>query len=295
MSGHDDDGGDEPGLVVVRYGLAREDAEAALLALAALGIPGRSTAEPGAGAAIVVGAEHAGRALEVLAELDEERGRDSTADVGRPRGAPDGRPWLDRSSLAVAGLLAVLVATYLATAGFSSKATWEQMLRAGAIDQARVERGESWRLLAAILLHFDVEHLLANAATLLFVGPLLAREIGGVRLLVVFVLSGLAGNLASFALAPSIGLKAGASGGIAGLLGALAGESMGAAPDEPRRFRRWQVLAAVAALYAFLVGASPRADHVAHAAGLFAGIALGSAIHPRARRGSRDWGERDEP
>jgi len=267
--------------VVLRQGLDRAHADASLLALQALGIPGVAVEEPGPGLALVVPAGQAARAEEVLRELDEEREADLRADLRSAAERVDRRPWLDRSALPVGGLLVVLVGAYLATAGFAPRASWQQMLRAGAVEQGRVEQGEAWRFVAAILLHFDVEHLIANAATLAFVGPLLAREIGGARLLAVFLGAGIAGNLASFALAPSLGLKAGASGGIAGLLGALAGEAVARAPGPPRRFRRWQVLAALAALYALLVGASPRADHVAHAAGLVAGVFLGGLLHPR--------------
>lgn len=284
-NGPADPGPDDPAVALAGEGLDRAEADAALFALQALGIPAWPLEEPGRGVAIAVPAGEAGRSREVLSELAEERAQ--AKDVGgRARQGEDARPWLDRSALAVAGLLALLVAAYVATAGFAPSATWEQMLRGGAIEQRRIEHGEAWRLGAAILLHFDVEHLLSNAAILLFLGPLLAREIGGLRLLAVFAGAGIAGNLASFALAPSVGLKAGASGGIAGLLGALAGESLGARRDGSLRFRRWQVLAALAAAYALLVGASPRADHVAHAAGLVAGVAIGRLLHPRAQRGA---------
>lgn len=269
--------------VLLRRGLDRGRADVALLALQALAIPALPVFEPGVGVAIAVPAGQAERARAVLDDLEEEQDGDAEAAAAGVGENSDRRPWFDRSALAVVGLLGVLVAAYLATAGLATEATWQQMLRAGAVEHGRVEQGEAWRLATAILLHFDLAHLLANAATLLFVGPLLAREVGGLRLLLVFAGAGIAGNLASFALAPTLGLKAGASGGIAGLLGALAGESLGAPTERAGRYRRWQVLAALAAVYALLVGASPKADHVAHAAGLVAGVMLGRLVHPRLR------------
>ena len=291
--------------VLVRTGLDRARADAALLVLVALGIPAESLREIGGTIAIAVREADLVRADELLADVEAETPlaapaasgegtRDGRAAPGLSSGTSNGsgggdaaihrRPWLDRSSLVVLAVVAACIAAYLATTGGATHATWEQMLHAGAVASDRIDRGEAWRFATAVFLHFDYEHLLANLGTLLFVGPLLAREIGVPRFLAVFLGAGVAGNLASWVLAPSAGLKAGASGAIAGVIGALAGESLGGASLLPRRFRRWQVVAALAAVYALLVGASPRADHVAHAAGLLAGAALGALLHSRAAR-----------
>ena len=252
--------------VLVRTGLDRARADAALLVLVALGIPAESLREIGGTIAIAVREADLVRADELLADVEAETPlaapagegtRDGRAAPGLSSGKSNGsgggdaaihrRPWLDRSSLVVLAVVAACIAAYLATTGGATHATWEQMLHAGAVASDRIDRGEAWRFATAVFLHFDYEHLLANLGTLLFVGPLLAREIGVPRFLAVFLGAGVAGNLASWVLAPSAGLKAGASGAIAGVIGALAGESLGGASLLPRRFRRWQVVAALAA------------------------------------------------
>ena len=141
-----------------------------------------------------------------------------------------------------------------------------------------MENGEWWRLLAAVFIHFDGAHLLTNLLTLAIVGPPLAHHLGAGRFLTIFVLTGVAGNGLSHILMPTAGLKAGASGAVAGVLGALAGQTL--RPEFRGRFTRWQVLGALGAIYAILVGAGPGRDNVAHAGGVLAGLILGRWITP---------------
>jgi membrane associated rhomboid family serine protease len=79
-------------------------------------------------------------------------------------------------------------------------------------------------------------------------------------------------------------VKAGASGGICGLLGALAGVAlarMAAADDARGRRPAWQTLGALAALFGMIVGFEPGRDHYAHVGGLVSGLFLGRMIRGR--------------
>lgn len=81
------------------------------------------------------------------------------------------------------------------------------------------EAGQWWRLLASVFLHIGIAHLLLNGWALYQLGALFEHWLGSVPLLIVFLLSGAGGSLAS--LLWTRGLSAGASGAIFGLLGAL--------------------------------------------------------------------------
>ena len=152
------------------------------------------------------------------------------------------------------------------------------MLDAGAAAPWLVSQGQWWRLLTAVFLHFDLKHLVGNMSALLFLGPPLAAQLGHARTVVLFVATGLAGNMLSQLLGDEIALKAGASGGICGLLGALAGVAlvaMAAASDSRERRPAWQTLGALVALFGMIVGFEPGRDHYAHLGGLFSGIGIG--------------------
>jgi len=70
------------------------------------------------------------------------------------------------------------------------------------------------------------------------------------------------------------------------VLGALGGTSLD--PGWGRRFKRWQVVGALVAIYALLVGAGPERDNAGHLGGLLAGIVLGRLLTPAAPGGTRD-------
>ena len=81
-----------------------------------------------------------------------------------------------------------------------------------------IEQGQVWRLFTAMFLHIGVIHLLFNLYALNSLGPLVEGFFGHRRFLVVYLIGGLFGSLASyiFSAVPS----AGASGAIFGLIGA---------------------------------------------------------------------------
>lgn len=75
--------------------------------------------------------------------------------------------------------------------------------------------GEWWRLLTPIFLHIGFAHLIFNSLVVYFLGSEIEMIIGHFRYFLLYMLSGLMGNLASFALNNSI--SAGASTAIFGI------------------------------------------------------------------------------
>lgn len=86
------------------------------------------------------------------------------------------------------------------------------------------EQGEYYRMFTSMFLHFGFEHLFNNMITLALIGWNLEVEIGSIRFLVIYILSGLGGNILSswwdIRLA-DYAISAGASGAIFGIIGAL--------------------------------------------------------------------------
>jgi len=287
-------------VAVVCSGVPDAEAGELLLALLAAGVAAELVPEPAGTSAIAVRAADVDRARDVVADVRNEARETEESAAARARELRARAPlaewrWLGRGTAAVAALALVLVAVFLWTTRGAADATYARMLQAGAITSARIDDGEAWRLATAVFLHFDLAHLIANVGVLVLIGPLLAHVLGPMRFAAVFVGSGIAGNAASYLFAPSPALKAGASGGVAGVLGALAGQALRA--GRGGRFRSWQVLGAIAAAYALLVGAGPRSDHVAHLAGLLSGIALGHALAPapEARRARDPLAAKEPP
>jgi rhomboid protease GluP len=86
-----------------------------------------------------------------------------------------------------------------------------------------ISNGEVWRFITPVLLHStDIPylHILFNMYALYNIGRSLEEEYGHVRFLILYLLGGFAGNVASFIMTPNPSL--GASTAIFGLLGAEA-------------------------------------------------------------------------
>jgi rhomboid protease GluP len=81
-----------------------------------------------------------------------------------------------------------------------------------------IEVGQYWRLITPVLLHGSIMHIGFNMYALFIIGPGLERFYGHGRYLALYLLAGLAGNVASFIFSPNPSL--GASTAIFGLIAA---------------------------------------------------------------------------
>ena len=138
--------------------------------------------------------------------------------------------------------------------------------------------GQYWRLLTSVFLHAGLSHLGSNLLVQILMGNIVERNLGHVRYLILFLLSGIGGNIVSVLYDNALGVNTysvGASGAVFGVIGVLvllivkgrkklrSGSSM-----LPR--------AAFAVFYAVYSGfKNPYTDNAAHIGGLAAGVLLG--------------------
>lgn len=137
-----------------------------------------------------------------------------------------------------------------------------------------VGRGEYYRLFTSMFLHFGFTHLMNNMVTLLVLGHHIERVIGKVRLIVIYLLSGLGGNLLSFVMdfwSADYKISAGASGAIFGLTGAMLYLVIGNHGKTVNITKERMVLMTVISLYSGF--SSGGVDNLAHIGGLVTGIA----------------------
>lgn len=144
--------------------------------------------------------------------------------------------------------------------------------------------GQWWRLGSAMFLHFGLLHLALNMWALWDVGRLVERLFGRARFGVVYLVSGVFGNLLSLVSQGNQAVSAGASGAVFSLYGALLTflwrERHQVAPDE---FRWLFGAASLFSIVSLGMGmAIPGIDNAAHLGGLLCGALLGTAF-------SRPW------
>lgn len=139
---------------------------------------------------------------------------------------------------------------------------------------AVLARGEWWRLVTSMFLHFGPDHLGSNMISLFAVGPYAEAFYGKVRYLILYFVSGICGNLLTMAVelhTGSYALSAGASGAICGLLAVFLVFAM--LPKTRRAFPLPRVLGAIALV--LLPGVTNRSiSMTAHLGGLIGGFVL---------------------
>lgn len=184
------------------------------------------------------------------------------------------------------------------------------MLQHGAVEwDAVVGRGEYFRLLTAVFMHFGIGHIINNMLILFVLGGTLERAMGHLKYLVLYLVCGMGANLASLyfpvwlegiassypAMAGILtGLfridaeshrymvSAGASGAIFGVIGGLlyvVAVNKGRLEDLSSR-----QLAVVILFSLYLGFTSAQVDNAAHVSGLAVGIVMAAILYRRPRR-----------
>jgi rhomboid protease GluP len=180
----------------------------------------------------------------------------------------------------VAVNVVVFVATLVAGAGLF-RAVPEVMLKWGANYGPVTGDGEPWRLLTYMFLHYGVVHLAFNMWALWDAGRLVERLYGNIAFLLLYVLSGICGGLASLAWnTPQVVVAAGASGAVFGVYGALFAFVLRHKRAVPKAvLGSIGASAAVFVAFSLFIGALVTGiDNAAHLGGLAGGFVGGFAL-----------------
>jgi rhomboid protease GluP len=174
-------------------------------------------------------------------------------------------------------VMAILIsACFVRQAIFSSTDAWnfsgEDLVRLGAhFPQFEWGRHEFWRLGTGVFLHSGIIHVAFNMLALGWIGPSIETWFGRGRTLFLFVATGILAFVPGLLL-HSAHPSAGASGGIAGLIGVAAawGQRQGTSEGLSLRNRMltWMLMTTI-------MGVFVHADHLAHFAGFAEGAVFG--------------------
>lgn len=195
------------------------------------------------------------------------------------------RAWLSVTALLILSNILVAAMMLMAGAGLWHSDNSVQMAW-GANFGPATKDGEWWRLGTAMFLHFGALHLGMNMLALWDSGRLVERILGSGRFAILYVSSGLAGNLLSLIAQGDRAISGGASGAILGIYGALLTFLL----VERTRFHPsdFKVMfwgaAAFSALTLLLGILVPGIDNAAHFGGLMAGAMVGFVLLPRSAR-----------
>jgi rhomboid protease GluP len=191
----------------------------------------------------------------------------------------------------------------------------DTLLRFGASASPLIQQGQWWRLITGTFVHVTILHIALNLWCLwnlgLFGEPLLGKR----GLMAVYVLTGTAGMMLSYAwsiFSGQVVLVAGASGAVFGIAGILivllSNRNLSLPWSELRSLRRQVIFFAVANLVIGMtpqmlgmasasqlqrvhlnLGMLPRIDNTAHVGGFLSGLALGLPLFPRMTSGRSSY------
>ncbi len=118
------------------------------------------------------------------------------------------------------GIVAINVIVFLLLTATGGSQDSVNLYRWGAKYGPAIADGEWWRLVIPMFMHIGVFHLLTNSIGLLIFGSMAEQFLGSRTYLVIYLLTGLLGNVLSYVVSPNLG--AGASGAVFGVIGAFA-------------------------------------------------------------------------
>ncbi len=185
------------------------------------------------------------------------------------------RPWLTYALVAVNGL--IFLAGYL-----SPRLEWELLLRGALAPEPVVFNGEVYRLFTAMFLHGSLAHILFNTYAIFIVGQMVEPIFGRARFLLIYLLGGLTGSVASLALGGLDGVSVGASGAVFAIFAAQGVhlyQHRGVYVNVRGQLRHMAILIGLNLLIGFLPGS--RIDNWGHIGGLLGGALLAWRIGPR--------------
>ncbi|KRL03232.1 rhomboid family intramembrane serine protease [Liquorilactobacillus capillatus] len=167
------------------------------------------------------------------------------------------------------GLIVINVIVFLLMTLNGGSTSPRVLIMFGAKVNSLILAGQWWRFVTPMFLHIGFEHILLNMITLYFIGTQIEMFFGSTRFSLIYLISGIGGNIASFTFNPTA-LSAGASTALFGLFGAflMLGESFRENPYIKAMARQFLLLVILNILFSF----SGNIDLAGHLGGLAAGF-----------------------
>ncbi|MEN3954291.1 rhomboid family intramembrane serine protease [Ligilactobacillus salivarius] len=172
-------------------------------------------------------------------------------------------------------LIILNIVMYIVMTLFGGTENIANLVRFGAKYSPYIINGQYWRLITPMFIHIGLQHLLINMITLYFLGTLLENIFGKIRFLIIYLVSGICGNIASFAFNFS-SISAGASTALFGMFGSflMLGESFRRNPYLQTMSRQFFLLVILNIFF----GMFGNSDLTGHLGGLVSGFLLGYVV-----------------
>ena len=118
-------------------------------------------------------------------------------------------------------IISIILLNILVFVGGLFSGYYSEIVAKGATMNYLIEKGEVWRLLTAVFIHDGFSHLIFNIFALYVFAPIIEKELGKFKFLIMYLSSGVLGNFFTYLLKDDTYSSVGASGAVFGVLGAV--------------------------------------------------------------------------
>lgn len=179
--------------------------------------------------------------------------------------------------------IVLLIVAFVLNHGWTPGTWWanisgEVLIKMGAKDTPRIQRGQIWRLFTAMFLHVGLLHCILNILTQMSLSVQIEWTLGPVKTAFIYVVSGLGGNLASAIFLPNLP-EVGASSSIFGLVAVYFVDLIVNWSLHANRTRNLIVLI-LTTIISFCMGFFPHIDNFAHLGGFITGLISAFIVMP---------------
>lgn len=177
-------------------------------------------------------------------------------------------------------LIAINVLVFVIMSINGGSENTEVLVKYGAMNKILVLNGDWWRFFTPIFIHIGLGHIIMNCYSLYILGGIFERIYGAKRFLIIYLLSGIMGNIFSFAFGSVYTISAGASTSLYGMFGlALSMYVFYKNYGNLRTFgRSFFGIIALNIIYSMM---NPSIGMLGHLGGLIGGFLLGGMIEIR--------------
>jgi len=135
-----------------------------------------------------------------------------------------------------------------------------------------IMQGEIWRIVTPIFMHNGFSHFLFNSFSLVIFGPALEKMIGSIRFTIVYLVTGISANIATFFLEPLTYIHVGSSGAIFGIFGYYIGILVKRKHMMSKENK--QLLITITVISIIMTFVQPQINVTAHLFGLISGFLI---------------------
>ena len=148
-----------------------------------------------------------------------------------------------------------------------------------------IKYGQYYRMITAMFLHADIDHLAGNMIFLYFLGAMMEKELGHIRYGILFLVSGLCGGLLSMGFEYYSGNFIGSIGASGAIFGVLGGVLFIVIKNKGKwesiTLTRLIFVIAYSLYYGFT---ATNVDNAAHVGGLLSGIIITALLYQTKRK-----------